>query len=175
MSTSSLEAFPARTFRTQANAKESLDQNPAYGEQWPQPYANYDLNTSSLKTSQLSLFEDSIPSSLTFTTSGSMRNGQCYQRAQWVPHTHVSACSYWHTPTTNDNKRAGPKEFEMTCRWLRGEQGIPNTYLRLRSLVAARSGRIGRTNPIWTEWLMGFPKGWTDVDFSPSETPSSPK
>ena len=29
-------------------------------------------------------------------------------------------------------------------------------------------GRIGRMNPMWIEWLMGFPTGWTDL--SASET-----
>ena len=59
----------------------------------------------------------------------------------------------------------------MTKRWLSGEKGIPNTYMRLRSLVAARGNHIGRLNPQWTEWLMGLPLNWTDVDSSPSETP----
>lgn len=156
----------ARTSPTPVPDKASLDLSPVSGEQWPAPYAIYDHATSSLKTSQLSLYEDLTSSSPTFTSSGSMRNGQCFQRAQWVPHTHVKGCSFWHTPTTNDNKPAGRKEFEMTKRWLAGESGIPNTYMRLRSLVAARAGRIGRMNPMWTEWVMGFPKNWTGADSS---------
>lgn len=103
-----------------------------------------------------------------------MRNGQCYPRVPWVPHTHVSGCSFWHTPTTNDFKPAAKVEFEMTSKWLSGES-VPNTYMRLRSLIAAREGRIGRANPVWIEWLMGFPPNWTDVDSSPSETLSSRK
>jgi len=31
----------------------------------------------------------------------------------------------------------------------------------------------GALNPMWVEWLMGFPLGWTDLE--PSATPSSPK
>jgi hypothetical protein len=30
----------------------------------------------------------------------------------------------------------------------------------------------GQLNPMWVEWLMGFPQGWTDLDAS--ETPSFP-
>lgn len=30
----------------------------------------------------------------------------------------------------------------------------------------------GLLNPVWVEWLMGFPEGWTDL--RPSETPSAP-
>ena len=25
-------------------------------------------------------------------------------------------------------------------------------------------GKIGRLNPMWVEWLMGFPIGWTDLN-----------
>jgi hypothetical protein len=31
----------------------------------------------------------------------------------------------------------------------------------------------GVPNPMWVEWLMGFPLGWTDCE--PSGTPSSPR
>lgn len=39
----------------------------------------------------------------------------------------------------------------------------------------------GNLNPEWTEWLMGFPTGWTELDASetrcarPSSSPSSNK
>lgn len=48
----------------------------------------------------------------------------------------------------------------MMQRWEQGES-IPNTYIRLRSLIALREGRTGITNPAWVEWLMGFPPEWT--------------
>jgi hypothetical protein len=38
---------------------------------------------------------------------------------------------------------------------------------------AMRAGNGGKLNPMWVEWLMGFPTGWTDL--KDSETPSSPK
>lgn len=31
----------------------------------------------------------------------------------------------------------------------------------------------GSLNPIFAEWFMGFPMGWTDVELHPSETPLS--
>lgn len=30
-------------------------------------------------------------------------------------------------------------------------------------------GRIGRLNPMWVEWLMGYPIGWTDLDASETQ------
>jgi hypothetical protein len=35
------------------------------------------------------------------------------------------------------------------------------------------AGNGGRLNPMWVEWLMGFPIGWTVLE--DSETPSSHK
>jgi len=29
-------------------------------------------------------------------------------------------------------------------------------------------GHTGKPNPVWVEWLMGFPANWTDLE--PSET-----
>lgn len=49
-----------------------------------------------------------------------------------------------------------------------------------------RAGAVGSLHPQFVEWMMGFPKGWTDLDdddapattvtaCTPSETPSSPR
>jgi DNA (cytosine-5)-methyltransferase 1 len=27
-----------------------------------------------------------------------------------------------------------------------------------------RAGNGGKLNPMWVEWLMGFPLGWTDLE-----------
>ena len=41
-------------------------------------------------------------------------------------------------------------------------------YWNLSDAVRNRDG-LGPVNPALTEWLMGFPEGWTDVE--PSGTP----
>jgi hypothetical protein len=110
---------------------------------------HFDPNTCSLKTLQHSLFEDSIPSSLTLPRSGSMQSGQLYQRAPWVRHTHVSACSYWPTPRASDSNGGGVK-------------GRDRHYWNLKDAVRNIDG-IGPTSPVLSEWLMGFPPGWTDL------------
>ena len=30
--------------------------------------------------------------------------------------------------------------------------------------MALQAGRGGKLNPMWVEWLMGFPPGWTDLE-----------
>jgi hypothetical protein len=45
--------------------------------------------------------------------------------------------------------------------------------LNLEEVVALReAGPVdGYLSPRWIEWLMGFPLGWCETPFTPSETP----
>lgn len=124
--------------------------------------AKFDRNSSSWKIPPDLFNVDSVEFSGTWPRSGMTRNGLCFQLAEWVPHTHGSACSLWHTPTWTDSKPAGPKEAEMMRRHIAGES-VPDTYKRLRSQLAAREGALLPANPTWLEWLMGFPIGWTET------------
>lgn len=57
------------------------------------PFAHYDPDSSSWRTSQLSLLEDSGSSSPTFTRAGSMRSGRLYERPTLVQRIVGSDCS----------------------------------------------------------------------------------
>jgi hypothetical protein len=63
----------------------------------------------------------------------------------------------WPTPTVNDSKNnGGPSQFRR--------KGT-----NLNVAVAKRGSDGGRLNPEWVEWLMGFPKGWTDLNHSETQ------
>jgi len=51
--------------------------------------------------------EDSEPFSGTWPTSGSMRNGRCYQRARSVPRIAENGSGYWPTATGADSRSSG--------------------------------------------------------------------
>ena len=123
---------------------------PAYGHQWPKRFTTYDPNTRSWRTSQVCLTGELSEFSGTWPDSGSMRSGQCFQLAPLVHHTHGSACSFWPTPRASARDNCG------------GSNARRKAY---------RNGTyIGRNaNPNVSEWLMGFPMGWTALP--PSETP----
>lgn len=60
----------------------------------------------------------------------------------------------------------GKSFTDCSCRERerRGYDGL------LRSLVEVTPlGRIGRLNPDWTEWLMGYPIGWTELNASETQ------
>ena len=46
------------------------------------------------------------------------------------------------------------------------ETNAPSEALRNQPTLASRVG--GKLNPMWVEWLMGWPLGWTDL--KPLET-----
>jgi hypothetical protein len=60
----------------------------------------------------------------------------------------------WPTPTSRDHKDTGNCE-NVATNGLLGRAVNPST-------------ESGSLNPLWTEWLMGFPIGWADCE--PSET-----
>ena len=59
-----------------------------------------------------------------------------------------AAKGLWHTPTAHNAK----------------EGAYPAEYKRNTPTLAAEVG--GKLNPIFVEWLMGYPTGWTDLEDS---------
>ncbi len=65
---------------------------------------------------------------------------------------------FWPTPNASDNRDRGCMEDESVKRRLRiGKQvGL--------STVVKETRQSGTLNPMWVEWLMGFPLGHTDLN-----------
>ena len=69
----------------------------------------YDLDSSSWKTSQVSLWEEDSAQFLeTLPKSGTMQNGYLYPQPKWERPTNVKESSSWPTPTARDYKDVGP-------------------------------------------------------------------
>ncbi len=153
-SMSSAEGHPASPSPTSGSASVS-ETTVGVGRGWQMSYAQWDRGTSSWRTFQGS-FEMLMPSagsSVTFTSSGSMRSGLLSRRASWVHHIHVSACSWWPTPraTMANNLCTYRPQFRTDAP-------------ALEQRVAMRGQTGGYLNPDFVEWLMGFPRGWTRSD-----------
>lgn len=132
------------------------------GRGWQTSFAQYDLDTSSWRTLQLSLMIET-PSdgcSVTWPTSGSMRNGTCYARPTLARPTAVSGSISWPTPRATMSRikvqprpqRPGATNLEEAVYHWTGEHG-------------------GYLNPRWIEWLMGFPSGWCEIPSTHLGTP----
>ena len=101
---------------------------------WPTPTVS-DIYADNLKSSQ--------------QTDGSMHS---------VSLAH--AVRMWPTPTTQEVEHP---HAELTLNGRRkSKDGLTSHILGLADAVATGNG--GRLNPMWVEWLMGFPLGWTDLE-----------
>lgn len=141
------------------------------GKSLQESFAVLDRDTSSWRTSQLSLFGGWTLYCGTWPYSGSMRSGACFQRAQWVLHTHERGCSLWPTPRAADGLAHRIRSVAGVRRTMaRTGRSRPS---RLEDALAMAGGSGGLANPEWLGWLMGFPPKWTHL-IEPSETASRP-
>lgn len=127
-----------------------------------------------------------------------MRSGACAELETLVLPTDAIACSYLPTPTASSygsNRggaagRTGKVRLSLqsmartglwpTPRAQDGKHGRASDYELARDVNKdllhvriARHGDRGPLNPMWVEWLMGFPLGWTALPAS--AMPSSPR
>ena len=163
------------------------------GQSAPVCLGSFDPNTPSLKTSQTCLMENGelglSEFSGTFPRSGMMRSGTVYQLPNLARTTTEIGSGLWPTPDTRGFSNEGSvlgiakkartqKEFKgMTHRvgkkrreafWPTPtahnakEGAYPSEYERNTPTLSAQAG--GKLNPMWVEWLMGFPPGHTDLN-----------
>jgi hypothetical protein len=188
-----LAAFPARTLAQPEGAQESPESAADSGWKWPESWVKYNRVSCLWKTRQHSLLGDWVEFSETWPRWGSMRNGECWGLPMWERRTSETESGYWPTPTAHNAKEAAyPAEFNRKTPSLAAEvqmrkwptpqasdnrdRGNTQSKAVLRriekgkqiSLSQSVSPVSGALNPNWTEWLMGWPIGHTDL--KPSET-----
>jgi len=180
-----LADFPVRTSVPLETAPVSKAREAVSGSKWLGSFAKYDRESSSWKTAQCSLLEDSDEYLETWPRWGSMRNGECFPRAIAAPITSEKGSGFWPTPTVcgNHNRKGASKSSgdglatavkkrsiptptasmhkASSIKALTRKDGRDRTYDRLDHFVFATES--GPLNPDWVEWLMGWPIGHTDL------------
>ena len=141
--------FPCQDISASGGGEELKAQNPQCGDTWQGSLARLDPNTFLWKTAQSSLLEDLELSLQTFPKWGLMQNGALYQLPMLVQTISERGfgLGQYVTPTTRDYKGMSGSGF-------RERHGINHN-------LADCLG--GVPNPMFSEWLMGFPPGWTDL------------
>lgn len=145
--TSFLEAFPVRISARQEGASEFLASDQGCGRNSPGLFAKYDLATSSWKTVQCSLLEDSMLFSGTWPRWGFMLAGECLVRDMPTLLISENGSGWLPTPTASNTKGVHMRGAD------KGKARPPRTY-----------GCHGPLNPPFLEWLMGWPIGWTSLE-----------
>ena len=150
-----LEGFHAKTL-VQQDKEQGLEENEAVcGSTWLESSGKSNQLTLSSKTPLCSALEDLVQFSMTLPHWGTMLNGECYHQAPWALITKGHECgSLLPTPTCHNAK----------------EGAYPAEYTRKTPTLATHVG--GKIHPEFTEWMMGWPLGWTDL--KPLETAKYP-
>jgi hypothetical protein len=184
------EAFHAKTSQPQEKEQDLMEKGQDSGEKWQGSFTKYSPDSCSWKTHQCSLLGDLDEFSETWPQWGLMRNGECWEQqtlAQTIsgivfglnpseinspppPHIYI-----WTTPTAHMSKETNaPSEHrrntptltaQVNQRWPTPDASAHKYRLsgnsqQSTSLMALAGGKL---NPDWTEWLMGWPPGWTDL------------
>jgi hypothetical protein len=136
------EAFLVKTLVPQDEAQESQVADPQCGNIWRASLAKYDPNTSSWKTAQCSLLEDSTLSLLTLPRWGLMQDGALYPQPTLVQTIKEKESGLWPTPNTLEG--LAPKKLDRIMEYNnKSRPGRSYASMNLREQVVY--GKI----PIW--------------------------
>lgn len=157
MWTSLVVDFRVRTLALREKWLELKANGQDYGLKCGEQFGWLDLDTSSLKTVQLCLFEDLNKSYATFPKSGMMRNGKLYQTSLLDTHTREKDYTLLPTPTKSDHK-ATFANIEPLTRYLESGHQI-----RLMDILCQK-GFEKWQRVMLLEMVMGFDIGHTELE-----------
>lgn len=147
----------AKTLALLEKVKELKEKDPVYGKKCIALYGKLDLDTSSLRTVQLSLFEDSKPCYATLPKQGIMLNGDVYQIRSSDFRIKEKEYILLPTPTKSDDKRGGYKDAEKLRAYLSKFQPCVVDILSLKGFTKCQILKL-------LESMMGFPIGATELE-----------
>lgn len=164
-----------------------MEKNRVFGGRCYESLASYDQESSSWKMSQQSLFEEDEKSLDRLPRSGIAQNGQLYP----LKTLELRICDedglQLPTPTASDPDKHSTggliRLLEKGVRYSAGdhrnlptptahlakEGGYPAEYTRKTPSLITHfkkkdTGERQVLSPLFVEWMMGFPIGWTDLE-----------
>lgn len=153
--TSFLRDFPVRTSAPLARVQESTASRQGSTAKSPGLLAKWSPLSCGWKTAQCSLLADSDESSVTWPRSGSMRNGECWERPMLASITTGSASGFSH-PTPSGVNGGRNNTMGRIDEWGGSSNRFRGTVIGSLCL------------PPLEEMVMGWPIGWTEL--TPYET-----
>ncbi len=113
------EAFPVRTFPSQAEAQDLMESSPQCGITWRGWLAKFDPDSYSWKTAQCSFIEDSDESLATFPVSGMTRDGLLWEQSMLAHRIRGTERGLWRTPDTGGGGDLWPTQTrpESSKEW----------------------------------------------------------
>ena len=167
-SKSCLAGSLARTFPQVGRGQDLTENAPVCGESSPGSSVKCVPLSFSSKTAPALFPEDWTESLGTLPAWGSMQFGELSGRKPWAFPTNETESGSWPTPKARDHKSGGTSLHLVRARV---ESRPSHGCLDLSEaavLAYWRPGMTGLLNPCFSESLMGWPIGWTDLE--PLET-----
>jgi len=164
-----LAGFHAKTLVQQGEEQELTESEAECGEKWRGSFTKYSPDSRLWKTHQCSLLGDSEQFSETWPAWGLMRDGECWEQQtleQTIRGTESGSLQKWPTPDASCGQRGTQPHW--TPKRKSGHQAQYTINQAVRDLEQSSGGKL---NPVWLEWVMGWPMHWTDL--RPSETGKS--
>ena len=180
--------FLAPTYPSPAKEPASTARHPACGSTWPESLAKFDPNTSSWRTAQRLLFEDSTESLETFPRWGLMRDGELWALSTPEPLTNENASGLWPTPVADGDRKTNyaqggtslgyavrmwptPCASEARQGYQNRNRGKKGSQESLSTVIqGGPADKVGGAlSPTWVDWLMGWPIEWTDCAASATD------
>jgi len=173
-----LEDSHAKTLAPLGEELESQDSEAGYGKKWRELLVRFDRNSHSLKTHHCLFPEDLELSSVTLPKWGMMRDGELSELiTSELPTGEIEFGYSLPTPTANEGGRQRSKSSGAKIRPSLGmmarKQLWPTPTATANQLSPSMQKWAahqvfeeqvgGSLNPMWVEWLMGWPIGWTDL------------
>jgi len=164
---SSQEDFHVKTSHVQELEKDSKERDQVFGLRWPGLSLKFDHHLSLWRIHPCLFQEVLTSSSQTLPKWGMMLRGVLSEHTMLVHHTKETEYGYWlPTPSTSEsgyNRSASPNaKLRPSLGYMARHNLWPNqNTVTLNRDVKRTDG--GLLNPNWTEWLMGWPIGWTEL------------
>lgn len=170
--------FHASPFRGSVNDAEEMTTETS-GPKPFESFAMYDRDSRSWKTPQVSLIPGILTeSSVTWPKAGMVCAGVAYRHASAERRISETDYGFWPTPTKSD-ATGGPgnsgRQGGLNLRTAIHRVPTPSkTDYKGSARPGQRRGQLtdpaiglipagGQLSPMWVEWLMGWPVGWTEL------------
>lgn len=166
--TSSAEGSHARISHVLEKGQESMPKGAVSGGKCSGSFAWYDRDSSLWRTWQRCLTGGLMKFLDRWPRAGMMRNGKSFPQNSLDLNNAANDCILWPTPRSQVLSARAP-----------GTNGHGGAYL-LGAACLAEIGKwpagkhlrhndipnLGQLNPVFVEWLMGYPINWTDLEHS---------
>lgn len=173
--TLSTAAFPAKTLALRDAEKVWVESEAALLQKSLDSFPNVSPLLSSWKTYLLSGLEGLILLSKNWPVWGMIVDGVLSPLPKSVRITKEKDGSYWPTPQARagedcpgERQRKSPNLAACVNMWqtprankVEGYASAGYTKTLMQQVTGEDKPLGGRLNPVWVEWLMGYPSGWT--------------